>query len=266
MKVIAGFLVIVIIGSVSVAAYRVAERNISLNDLIDYTGETARRIAGETGQVLEAAVTVACTTMVRTEVGPMISRQVLVGLTERIVSLRCGSYNGRFSGSGSISIPKEFIFDWMKRDGYTELWIHTDVSVPVVIDLNSIEVQIDRRDGSTIVTYNLPSPELDQPRIDFSTLLHSVDAVRSMSNEEIAEAADSLFNSLLSEACQSVSVEAMESSIIGNVRSQLSRDLIGITNSLYPEASVDVNFIEDGMLEPLLSAEFANRSHRKCTR
>jgi len=238
------FCAIVAVAAFSLAAYGLVEKDISVHDLIDYSGALAEHVAGETGEVLEAVVTVACTTLVRTEVSPLVSHDALIGFAESITQLRCGAYIGQYSASESISIPKGFVFDWMKRDGYAELWISANISVPIVMDLSTIDVSIDRGQDSVRITYDLPSPILGQPRIDFSRLRHNVDEVKSMSNDEIAEASDSLFNMILGDACAEVTNEAIEDGAIERVRSNLSRDLISFTNSIYPDASVQINFMD----------------------
>ncbi|MBD3277378.1 MAG: hypothetical protein GF388_03675 [Candidatus Aegiribacteria sp.] len=233
---------VIIIASILATGYFMGEKDINVYDAIDYIKDVSdhmtRRIAGG----VEGVATAACTTLIRTEVEPIVTHRALADIAESVVHLRCADFNCQYSTSDSIRIRKTFITDWLAQDGFCKIWMRMDLSVPVIVDISDIRVDIVEESGNNKIIYTLPSPMLGQPRVDFDHVQHCVNDSRSLSNGEIALLGPLMLHSMLLEGSQYALNEAFDSSVIEDVKNDLSTDIYLATQDIYPGSSVEVWF------------------------
>jgi len=240
-----GVLVIAILGIWAFTAYTFIDNGLSASSVADEIKEFLSDRTKDAGELVEGAVAVACTTITRQEVGPLVSGDALVLVAENFAQLRCGDFNTCVTRTESIQTANDvWGVDWAAPDGSMQLWMSAEVSVPVSVDMNNIRIDFTGMDSIEVV-YTLPQPYLGEPRIDFSNLYCSVDHVANMSNGDISTLAPPIFHQLLSECGSQAMLEAESSAILEDVRQTLRADLIQATRSIYPEASVVVNYHED---------------------
>lgn len=249
MKFIIGFLVVFVLVTFSATVYTAINNDITPHNMIDMYHDLINHATRKGAETVEGMAVTVCTTLVRQDIGPLISHTAMIAVTESILELKCADYSNNYSSVDSIDINNEWLgMDWIKSDGHAKLWMWIDVSIPVEVDLSQIVIEPVYHKNGLNVTFVLPAPDFAAPRIDFETINYSLEEASHLSNEERAAAIDSLYFKLVSEAGISIEEEARRSGILGMVEDDLSREIISIVLDIYPEAQVYIEFVEPSSL------------------
>lgn len=239
---------IIALGMVSV--WILYDREVSMQDLIDYFHLFFVEAAEQAGEAIEEGTDIAIHTVIHQEATPLMSIGALLSMTESKSLLICGEYNGYYLDTLNVHLPNHGLFgwDWIKLDGRYSMWSYVPGSVPVAVDFSMVgeeDVNIYFKGLETFVTISLPMPCIQPSRIDYSRAEVRIMEAEHLSNLERVSLTFNLYHGLLQAASEQLMFEGANSGVVEYAMQNLSLELSDLVTAIYSNVEVSVVFRDE---------------------